>query len=170
MTQGWTGLFPPKPNGVTNGNQRESNGDWARQTQAQRRCGNCRSICRPRRWSGFGRECPPYTGSITGAAMHPSPLWDDWAQILGGRSLDDIGRALSRFQSDPGRFPPGAGEFSAQCREFQPGTFAGAALPQPTHAPMLAVEGLKPRTKVGKQWMAYMRLRGLIPMGRAHHE
>ena len=50
-----------------------------------------------------------------------------WADILGGQTMTGIARALDRFAAEPGKHPPGAGEFRRACAEYQPGTFAGAA-------------------------------------------
>jgi len=55
----------------------------------------------------------------------PESLMADWADILGGKSMADIARALERLEAVTPIHPPGAGEFRKLCAEFQPGTFAG---------------------------------------------
>ena len=52
-----------------------------------------------------------------------------WLSVLGPRTLDDLARGIGRAEQDTSGRIPTLGEFSAWCREYQPGTFAGASLP-----------------------------------------
>ncbi len=56
---------------------------------------------------------------------------EEWAAVLGDKSMTDIARGIERVQAAPPQYPPGAVEFRRMCAEFQPGTFAGASKPLP---------------------------------------
>ena len=94
----------------------------------------------------------------------PAEMIPTWLDILGGQTLAGIARGIGRYEADPGKFPPGAADFRRACAEFQAGTFSGGVVRQDAGR-LPAIQNLKPRTAVGRRWMAYMRLRGLIPMG-----
>lgn len=61
----------------------------------------------------------------------------EWLQVIGDRNMNDMLRGLSRLEATPPKFLPGAGEFNAMCREYQPGTFAGSAAPESDVVPMI---------------------------------
>ena len=87
-----------------------------------------------------------------------------WLSVLGPRTLDDLARGIGRAEQDTSGRIPTLGEFSAWCREYQPGTFAGASKPPPPLLGLAQLEG-KTRTATGKLWFAFMRHEGIIGMG-----
>ena len=87
-----------------------------------------------------------------------------WLSVLGPRTLDDLARGIGRAEQDTSGRIPTLGEFSAWCREYQPGTFAGASKPPPPLPGLAQLEG-RNRTATGKLWFAFMRHEGIIGMG-----
>ena len=90
----------------------------------------------------------PKTDEIVRRGVDP-----DWLDVLGDRSMTDIARGIQRLTANPGKHPPGAGEFRAQCREFQSGTFAGASRPLPS-----VVKALASATSVTGSTRAYLAM------------
>lgn len=89
---------------------------------------------------------------------------DDWLLALGHCTLADIARGIERCERDDTGRLPSLGQFKSMCREFQSGTFAGASKPMPAgNLPALA--DMCSRSAKGRQWHAYMKLRGIVPMG-----
>jgi hypothetical protein len=68
-------------------------------------------------------------GEVGWIAHAPESQMHEWASVLGHRTLADIARGLKRLEERPGDWPVKVSAFRDLCREYQPGTFAGNALP-----------------------------------------
>lgn len=90
-----------------------------------------------------------------------------WADALGGCTLADLARGIERCERDDSGRLPTLGQFRVFCREFAPGTFAGASRPSPPTTPLPALPDLCAQSVTGRQWLAFMRLEGMVPMGGA---
>lgn len=84
---------------------------------------------------------------------------EPWLQALGHCTLGDVVRGIDQAERDTSGRLPMLGEFRGWCREYQPGTFAGAAAP----APLPSLRKLASRTSIGRQWLALMWIDGLTP-------
>ncbi len=78
----------------------------------------------------------------------------EWLAMLQYKSMQDIARGIERYEADPGQHPPGAAEFRKACREFAPGTFAGASKPPPLPSVADMLEGATV-TGSARGWIAW---------------
>ena len=90
---------------------------------------------------------------------------EGWMHGLGHCTLADIARGIGKCERDDSGRLPTLGQFRALCREYQPGTFAGAAAPPREYPALPALADMCGKTNKGKQWHAFMKLEGMIPMG-----
>ena len=97
-------------------------------------------------------------------AYGPEPT-DDWLFGLSHCALADIARGIGKCERDDSGRLPTLGQFRALCREYQPGTFAGAAAPPREYPALPALADMCGKTNQGKQWHAFMKLEGMIQMG-----
>lgn len=83
----------------------------------------------------------------------PRTVMDDWADILGSKTGQDIARALGKLETAPRRFPPGAAEFRELCKPFQSGTFAGN--PAPLKGVTELLEGATVESGKARAWIGW---------------
>lgn len=95
-------------------------------------------------------------------AHAPESLIGEWAEVLGHKTLAELARGLESCERSPGDYPPGATQFRDRCREFQPGTFAGASRPTPPADRLLPWQRA-PQNKTARAWMAFMQYEEIVP-------
>lgn len=90
---------------------------------------------------------------------------DAWVSALSSRTVADIARGVEAAQRDEGKFLPTAGAFARWCT---PHSIGGAEYNQP----LPSLEHLAGGSSVGRQWLAFMHLEGIVPRppGMTHEQ
>jgi len=84
---------------------------------------------------------------------------ESWREVLGRLTLDDIARGIGRAERDDSHRLPTMGQFLTMCYEYP----AGQVPPQARQQRLPDVRTLSERTAVGRRWMAFWQLEGLVP-------